>query len=265
MTYSILLADDESLEREALRMFINEANLPISEIYDAENGNEIIEQAQKSNPDIIILDINMPGKTGLEALKIIREQKNRSKVIISTAYSKIDNAITAIQLGVVDFLIKPVSKEVFIESLKKTIETLNEEKKYIREAENKVDNQKGDFPQENEIPVSKEPDVIQKICKYIEENYAKKISLSDIADFCGYSKFHLSRIFKTYKNATVVDYLISERIRISKKLLVSTSKSVKEISSEVGFSDPNYYTWTFKKLTGVSPVQFRNNPQSAQS
>ncbi|QTQ15031.1 response regulator [Treponema parvum] len=248
MTYSILLADDEELEREALKLFIEEAKLPINKIIEAENGNMIVDKALNEKPDIIILDINMPGKTGLEALKIIREQKNHSKVIVSTAFSKIDNAIDAIHLGVVDFLIKPVSQQIFIESLKKTIETLNDEKN-LSTAKNTKDNTDG--------ATINEPDMVKKVCAYIETNYSKKISLNDIADHCGYSKFHLSRIFKANKDITVIDYLISQRIQISKKLLLDTNDSVKQISAQVGFSDPNYFTWTFKKLEGVSPMQYR--------
>lgn len=240
--YKILLADDEALEREALHLFINEENLPIKSVSEATTGNMTVEKAKTENPDIIILDINMPGITGLEALKAIREANVKSKVIISTAFDRFDFAVQAMQLGAVDFLVKPVSQSVFIESLKKTIETLNLENKIlIKSNEN-------------------DPEVIKKICNFIDINYSKKISLCDIADFCGYSKFHLAHIFKTYTKTTVIDYLILKRIEKSKELLIQTNKSIKEISSEVGFSDPNYFTWTFKKNEGISPLQFRANP-----
>lgn len=245
--YKVLLADDEDLEREALRLFITESKLPIGTILEAATGNETIEISLSEKPDIIVLDINMPGQTGLNALKKIREQKNKSKVIISTAFDRFDYAIQAIQLGVIDFLVKPVSQNVFIESIKKTIESLEEEKKYSRP----------EIPDSD--PINNEPAAIQKACEYIQKNYAKKIGLCDIANYCGYSKFHLSRIFKTYKNMTIIDYLIAERLLISKKLLVTTNNSIKHISSEVGFSDPNYFTWTFKKIEGISPIQFREN------
>ena len=78
---------------------------------DAVNGAEVVETALHQKPDILILDIEMPGLNGLEALKIIRQTNHFIHVIIKTAYSKFDYAQEALNLHADFFLLKPVKKD----------------------------------------------------------------------------------------------------------------------------------------------------------
>ena len=67
--YKILIADDEELEREALRFFINESSLDIDQVIECASGTEVIKRVMLDRPDIIVLDINMPGLNGLRLWK----------------------------------------------------------------------------------------------------------------------------------------------------------------------------------------------------
>ena len=98
---------------------------------------------------------------------------------------------------------------------------------------------------------------VERICQFLTENYSQKLSLEEIAAAAGYSKYYINRLFKQYKGTTVMDYLIRIRIQEAKKLLRSENYSVKQISMMVGYSEPNYFTLTFKKLEGVSPLKYR--------
>lgn len=73
--YKILIADDEELEREALRFFINESSLDIDQVIECASGTEVIKRVMLDRPDIIVLDINMPGLNGLQAL-----EKKRARI-----------------------------------------------------------------------------------------------------------------------------------------------------------------------------------------
>lgn len=109
--YKILIADDEVLERKSLHIFF-ERNFPeLIILPDAENGSQVIETVLHQKPDVLILDIEMPGLNGLEALKIIRHSNTSLKVIVKTAYSKFTYAKEALNLHVDYFLLKPVKKE----------------------------------------------------------------------------------------------------------------------------------------------------------
>ena len=101
------------------------------------------------------------------------------------------------------------------------------------------------------------PNEINAVCKYIEDNYEQKVTLDDISDNVGYSKYYLSRLFKHYKNMTMVDYLIKIRMNRAKQLLQNGDYSIKQISQMVGYVDANYFTWAFKKVEGRSPTKYR--------
>ena len=126
--YNILIADDEDIEREALKMIVGSSGLPFSSLHEAKNGREALDISEKSKIDIMILDINMPKLSGLQVLEMLRAKGDDAKVIISTAYDEFAYAVKALQFGAVDFLVKPVLDENLIESLKKCIERLDEEK-----------------------------------------------------------------------------------------------------------------------------------------
>lgn len=101
------------------------------------------------------------------------------------------------------------------------------------------------------------PPEITFICNYINENYSEKITLNAIADSVGFSKYYISRLFKQHMGVTIIDYLIKVRLDKAKELLGKGDYSIKQISFMIGYSDPNYFTWSFKKYLGISPIKYR--------
>jgi two-component system, response regulator YesN len=125
--YKLLIADDEPLEREGLELMIHR-NLPNQfHIFHAENGRMAIQQMEKHQPDIIFMDINMPGIQGLEAIEEIKKQNANVKVVILTAYDYFSYAKEAIELGVLDYILKPAKKEQIVDVLQKCMSGIEEE------------------------------------------------------------------------------------------------------------------------------------------
>ncbi|WP_026390749.1 glycoside hydrolase family 3 N-terminal domain-containing protein [Haploplasma axanthum] len=101
--------------------------------------------------------------------------------------------------------------------------------------------------------------LVRKAIYYIEENYAKQISLGEVADELKVSREHLSRIIKSETGTNFNDYLVNTRIRHAKHFLGSTSLRVYEIGHLCGFTDANYFSKKFKKVVGLTPYEYRNN------
>lgn len=101
------------------------------------------------------------------------------------------------------------------------------------------------------------PAEIESVCRYMKEHYSEKITLTSIADSVGFSKYYISRLFKKHMGVTIIDYLIKIRLDKAKELLEKGDYSIKQISFMVGYSDPNYFTWSFKKYLGLSPIKYR--------
>lgn len=123
-----MIAEDEDIEREALEKIITQADLPIQEIMKASDGEDALIQFQRHQPDIILMDINMPKLDGLSALKEIRKiEKKETACLVLTSYDYFTYAQKAIRLGVEDFILKPASVEVIVQSLHSLIEKLKME------------------------------------------------------------------------------------------------------------------------------------------
>lgn len=100
-------------------------------------------------------------------------------------------------------------------------------------------------------------DAIEASKAYIEANYTKNITLEDVSREVNISSYYLSRIFKEETGENFIDYLTNLRIEKAKELLSTTQYSMKEICSMSGYSDPNYFSKTFKKNVGVTPTEYR--------
>ncbi|TCK98598.1 YesN/AraC family two-component response regulator [Natranaerovirga hydrolytica] len=119
--YKLLIVDDEVIERDAIRYVVTNYMDRISEIEEASNGQEAISVATIFQPDIIIMDIKMPGLNGIEASKILKRIDDTIGIIFLTAYDEFDIAHEAIKIGVEEFIVKPAMNERIVEVLNKTI------------------------------------------------------------------------------------------------------------------------------------------------
>lgn len=103
----------------------------------------------------------------------------------------------------------------------------------------------------------KHVDTIYKAVDYIKRNYAKKITLEDVANYVFLSPSYFSKIFKEEVDVSFINYLNNIRIENSKRLLLKEELGMIEISEMTGFEDQSYFSKVFKKITGVTPGKYR--------
>ncbi len=125
--YRLLIADDEQLEREAIKFIIEENFAGIFEIGEAANGLEVVETAGSFKPDLIFLDIKMPGINGLQAASRINAALPETRIIIVTAYHYFNYAKEALSLGAADYITKPASPETVVATVERVIANLESE------------------------------------------------------------------------------------------------------------------------------------------
>lgn len=119
----ILIADDEPLVREGFRHIIKNSHIPSYNLLEATTGSEAIKLAKEQSPDIGIIDIKMPGISGLDAIREIRAFSPHMKFIILSAYDSFEYSQAAIRYGVSDFLVKPVNPSQLIAAICRCINT----------------------------------------------------------------------------------------------------------------------------------------------
>ena len=126
--YKIMLADDEGIMIDSLKFIIEKEFGNECTIEYAKTGRSVIELAESYRPDIAIMDIQMPGINGIEAMKEIRTNNHNVVFIIMSAYDKFDYAKEAIKLGVLEYITKPMEKTKIITVIRKAMDLIDKER-----------------------------------------------------------------------------------------------------------------------------------------
>ena len=119
MKHKILIIDDEKNIRDIFSLLLEEKDYFVQ---TAENGKEGLKKALHFNPDVILLDMNMPDYSGIEILAKIKEKTPTTEVIIITAFGTIQNAVEATKLGAYDYLEKPVDNDELLLLISRALE-----------------------------------------------------------------------------------------------------------------------------------------------
>lgn len=135
--YSVLIVDDEPMIREGLKTIINWEEEGYTVIDTASNGREAIEKHHQLNPDLTILDIRMPGLTGLEVIEQLRSEGKKGQFLILSGHADFDYAKKAISFGVGGYLLKPVDEEEMVEELERIKARLDKEQSVNQRNTNK--------------------------------------------------------------------------------------------------------------------------------
>jgi two-component system chemotaxis response regulator CheY len=120
MAVNVLIVDDLAFIKIVLRDIIEKAGFRV--VGEASNGEQAITMYQDTRPDVVLMDITMPGMDGLTALKKIREIDEAARVIICSALGQQQLMVQAIQLGAKDFIVKPFQPQRVVSALKKALD-----------------------------------------------------------------------------------------------------------------------------------------------
>ncbi|MEJ5183608.1 MAG: response regulator [Rectinemataceae bacterium] len=131
----VLIADDEALERQAVRHILGRLELDEDFVVEeASNGIEALARAEESRPDIVLLDIRMPGIDGLQVAEALAMREHPPLMIMVTAYDQFGYARTALRYGVIDYLLKPASSAEIEHSIRRAIERIRRRKEEVRQS-----------------------------------------------------------------------------------------------------------------------------------
>ena len=240
LVYSIMIVEDEYLVRQGISSLVDFKKFNMQVIGEAENGLEAWEKIQAECPDIILTDINMPQMNGIKLAQLAREQYPQLHIIFLKGYDDFDYALSAVKLGADDYLLKPFSREDVEAMLIKVKEKLDKEKKQ-QQVHELVE--KAEFS-----------DLEQAIHDRLADT---ELSLKSLSFQLGFNSSYLSVLIKKELGLPFQDYLIQERMKRAKLLLLTTDLKVYEIAEQVGFEDMNYFSQRFKQIVGVTPRQFK--------
>ncbi len=247
--YKVLIIDDEVFIREGMKQIIPWKELGCEFIGEAQNGEEGVEKIVKLMPDIIISDIRMPKKSGLEMIDEIKSINKNMQVIILTGFREFEYAQQAIRLGVLRFLLKPSKIEEIKEAI--TSAVVNLDKLPKREVKNLLN-------EHTYKEIDKPQYLVKQAIEYINQYYNQKLDLQTVADELYVSTWHLCKVIKKQTGTNFVDLLNNARIENAKRMLLESNMKIYEIAEAVGYADTAYFSKIFKKITQVTPNEYRN-------
>jgi len=114
----ILIVDDEPIVQESIRDWLKDAGYQVA---TAESGEEALELIEKQDFSVMIVDVRLPGKTGITVLKEVKALRPEIKSIIITAYPSTELAAEAMKLGAIDYLIKPIAPDDLERLIRETL------------------------------------------------------------------------------------------------------------------------------------------------
>lgn len=249
--YKMMIIDDEIIVAEGIRDTIPWKKYQVDAGAIADNGLTALSLCRTYHPDIILVDIQMPGMNGLDFIEKAQKILPNAVFIIISAYEKFSFAQRALELGVRFYLVKPIQEADIIDKVKKCILLLQS-----RISLHSSDNM-------SSMHTNKEDDfcrtVIREACSFIETRPFKDISLTDVADHVSLSTSYFSTLFKQEMNISFIDYVKKIKIERACHLLKKTNLKVYEICDILDYKSVQYFTTFFKEYMGMTPMEYREN------
>lgn len=237
---TILVVESELKLREKLRQQIEAWSFDRYKVKAVRDGQEALGFLQSWEVQLLITDHIWPE---------LKQLPNKPTIIIVSNYSDFQYVQEAIQLGVVNYLLKPLSHQSLINALEQTFVQDKTLTKILTDNQLTKINMNGSQP-------------IPKAIHYINAHYKDTPTLQEVADFVHLSPSYFSVLFREETCITFREYLIRKKIQEAKRLLLETSLSIEEVTSMVGYQSSKYFIRLFKHYEGLTPAKYRKHINS---
>ena len=267
--YTILTVDDESINQQVLKNYLLPESYSLDQVYSGEKALEYLETNRK--PDLILLDIMMPGMSGYEVCRIIREKYTSAElpIIMLTAKDRDTDLVAGFKSGANDYLPKPFSKSELIARINSYIELtegLDAEKEELIKERDAATEMVAEL-REKYGNARLEDSFMKELEKQLKELVEKEkfyrdpeISLKKLSGKMGITSNDLSQFINRKYNCTFYKFINSYRIDDIKKMIKDPANKKENIiilAYRVGFKNKSTFNMVFKKITGMTPTQYK--------
>lgn len=245
---SILIIEDN----EDLRGFLQQKFSDDYEVFTSGDGLQGIRDAFDRVPDLIISDVVLPSKTGTEIAHLLKNDIRTSHIpiILLTAKGSAEQQIEGMNALADAYITKPFN----LQYLKASVKNLLQNRSLLKSRFTT------ELPTENKQNISNKLDkkFLNEFSSIVETNLANEnFSVEDICKSMGISRIQLYRKVKALMDTSITDYILSRRLQKAKYLLLNENLTISEITYQVGFSSPTYFSTVFKAHYNCTPSEFK--------
>lgn len=242
-----VIADDEKVIRNGLKKLLDTSGFPLELAPLAANGKEAVEIIKEVLPQIVLMDINMPGVKGLDVIEIVKPYIPDAKIIIISGHDDFHYAKRALQLGAFDYLLKPINRTQLCDAIRKAIDQLPTILPIANDDASSTKLANGNS-------------IANKAIDFIKENYRdREINLSTLSKMFHVSESYMTRIIKQKISKSFSAYITDLRIEEAINLLNNRNDiMIGQIAEIVGYSSHHYFCRVFKIYTGLSPLEYKH-------
>jgi YesN/AraC family two-component response regulator len=246
--YSILIVDDEKWVRKALQHTVFKAGMPFEVVFECSNGLEALDYLSEHQVDLVMSDVRMAVMDGLSLISELTRCSRSQEVIMVSGYDDFTYIQQALRSGVFDYLLKPVETEEMKACLDKWMQRRKQADAAVKE-------------EQAQVIAIQEQSPVERVKEYVRSNLPNEITLTEAAARVFLNPSYLSQLFKQQSHINFVDFVLEERMREAKRLLVLTSLRISEIARRIGFFDLAYFSAAFKKMVGCTPSEYRKSQE----
>lgn len=232
-----VFVDDEPWTHVYLSQLIDWEKHGLSIIGKFQKSSEALEFIKSNLPDLIFIDISMPGLNGIELIKAMQEAGAFPHTIILSGFAEFKYAQDALRLGAHDYCLKPISEEKLLSIISQV--------KQLGRPVHKAKTQQIHYK-------------LRTITEYINSHYGEPISINSLSEKFEISPTYCSKLFAKELNTTFSAYLLDVRMKSAMKALRETDLAIKDIVDKCGYSDYAHFHKVFKKYTGITAAKFRH-------
>ena len=245
----ILIVDDNA----DVRTYVSKLFKDTYTILLGKNGKEGIEYAIEHVPDIIISDVMMPIKNGIELCNTLKvdERTSHIPIILLTAKAAEDNVLEGIETGADAYVTKPFNEDLIRLRVEKLIDSRKKlQQRYSQEVVL--------MPKDIAI-TSVDEQFLQRLQKVLDEKLVESYySIEDFSNALGMSRMQLHRKLKALTGLSASEFIRSQRLKLAAQLLKKSDINVSQVGYTVGFNDHAYFSKCFKEMYGCTPTEFSN-------
>lgn len=253
----LLFAEDEYYTRTGLLTTVPWEELGIDQVMTAEDGNQAMELLE-ARPDLLLTDIRMPFHSGIELAEEARQRDESCEILILSSYSDKEYLKAAISLSAVAYLEKPVRMEQLREALASAVN-----RKKQTERLRALDRQESASHPEKPEPLSRP---VRMAIEYVQVHYPDPtLSMERLGKMVNLSPDYLSCLFREETGKNLKRYITDIRIAEAKRMLRQTNRAVSEIAKKTGYSSNHYFAKTFRRETGMTPREYRDDGEDEQA